>query len=77
MFKRKTRLPSAVFDNILESRSPSLVTFLRFAFMDEKQRADIFLTVEKVMSLREIAWALGAYQLSKEQAANGEDEGIF
>lgn len=74
VFKRQASLQLAVQDDFSDSSSSALAFLLRFASINEKPMASVFSRAEKVKFLREMAWALEAYQYAREQEADVEDE---
>lgn len=61
-FRRNRRLPSALWDDKLESRKFFSAALLRFAFIPEKHLASLFFSVKEAKLLSELDSVRGAYQ---------------
>lgn len=55
VLKRNSRLPMAFLDSHLTSHSPTLILLLRYATIRKKKGANIFLPVEEMSNLGEMA----------------------
>lgn len=77
VFKRSSRLPSAVWDEVLNSRRSTLNFFLCPASIIRKHPANIFLTVEDVKFLKKMTWVCGAYQHWKKQRGEARTKVLF